>query len=62
MKVILREWRKRRLLTQAELALASGVGLATISRIEQGQGARPRTLRKLAVALGVRVDQLLVFD
>lgn len=62
MKIILKEWRKRRLLTQEELALASGVGLATISRIEQGQSPRPSTLRKLAVALHVRVDELLAFD
>ena len=49
--------------TQAELAEASGVGLATIRRIEQ-TGADPRigTARRLAAALGVRVGWLVEDD
>jgi transcriptional regulator with XRE-family HTH domain len=59
MRVLLKEWRRRRLLTQEALAKKSGVGTATIARIEAGQGARLSTLRKLADALEVTPDQLL---
>jgi transcriptional regulator with XRE-family HTH domain len=59
MRVLLKEWRRRRLLTQGELAEKSGVGVATIARIEAGQGARLSTLRKLAVALDITAEQLL---
>lgn len=59
MQVRLREWRQRRLLTQDELAKKSGVGTATIARIEAGQGARLSTLRKLADALEITPDQML---
>jgi transcriptional regulator with XRE-family HTH domain len=61
-QVRLREWRLRRLLTQEDLAKKSGLGVNTIIRIEQGQGARISTLRKLADALGVTPDQLLGED
>ena len=59
MQVRLRRWRQRRLLTQEELAEKAGVGVATIARIEAGQGARLSTLRKLAQALDVTADELL---
>jgi transcriptional regulator with XRE-family HTH domain len=59
MRVRLKEWRQRRLLTQDDLAKKSGVGSATIARIEAGQGARLSTLRKLAEALEITADQLL---
>ena len=59
MRVLLKEWRRRRLLTQEELARRSGVGVATIARIEAGQGARLSTLRKLADTLNVTPEQLL---
>lgn len=62
MRVRLREWRTRRLLTQEELARKSGVGVTTIIRIEAGQGARISTLRKLAKALAVTADQLITDD
>jgi len=56
----LREWRLRRALAQRDLARASGVGLSTINRVEQGlQLARPSTVRRLAVALGVQPDELM---
>ncbi|MFF4529722.1 helix-turn-helix domain-containing protein [Streptomyces sp. NPDC001407] len=47
--------RKRRGLSQRELAAASGVSLSTIRKLEQGdrEGARLETLRMLAVALRV---------
>ncbi|MBA2512173.1 MAG: helix-turn-helix transcriptional regulator, partial [Rubrobacteraceae bacterium] len=45
---------------QEEMAEESGVGRATISRIERGEtGAHGRTLRKLAAALGVGVEELV---
>jgi transcriptional regulator with XRE-family HTH domain len=62
MRVRLREWRTRRLLTQEELAKKSGVGVTTIIRIEAGQGARISTLRRLAQALAVTADQLITDD
>lgn len=62
MQVRLKEWRQRRLLTQEVLAEKSGVGVATIARIEAGQGARLSTLKKLAETLEVTPDQLLGED
>lgn len=58
--VQLKEWRERRFLTQQQLADAAGVAPATIVRIEQGQ-VTPNfgTLRKLAAALGVTLDDLV---
>lgn len=48
------------MLSQAELAKATGVHTATISRLETGRtGARPSTLRRLAEALGVEPRVLL---
>ena len=59
----LREWRFRRALNQAELAEQSGVARTTIVRLEQGTpNVRPRTLRKLARALGVRPEELVGGD
>lgn len=59
MRVRLKEWRQRRLLTQEELAAKSDVGVNTIIRIEGGQWPRISTLRKLAAALEVTPDELL---
>ncbi|MDQ3793221.1 MAG: helix-turn-helix domain-containing protein [Actinomycetota bacterium] len=56
----LKELRRLRALSQEELAEASGVGRATISCIERGEtGAHGRTLRRLATALGVAVEELV---
>jgi DNA-binding XRE family transcriptional regulator len=56
----LKELRQLRALSQEELAEESGVGRATISRIERGEtGAHGRTLRRLAKALGVGVEELV---
>ena len=56
----LRETRKRKLLTQEQLAERSGVGIATIVRIERNQ-VEPRgsTIRKLAEALDVEPEELV---
>jgi transcriptional regulator with XRE-family HTH domain len=52
--------RRLRAMSQEELAEESGVGRATISRIERGEtGAHGRTLRRLAKALGVGVEELV---
>jgi len=56
----LRTLRRLRAMSQEELAEESGVGRATISRIERGEtGAHGKTLRKLAAALGVDVSELV---
>jgi transcriptional regulator with XRE-family HTH domain len=56
----LKELRRLRALSQQELAEESGVGRATISRIERGEtGAHGRTLRRLAAALRVGVEELV---
>lgn len=56
----LRELRRRRVLSMRDLQECSGVSHNTIWRIESGrQGAHPRTIRKLAEALGVEPEELL---
>ena len=56
----LKELRKERVLSLRELEERSGVSYNTIWRIEDGrQGAHPRTLRKLAEALGVEPRELI---
>ncbi len=56
----LRELRRQRVLSLRELEERSGVSYNTIWRIEDGrQGAQPRTIRKLAEALGVEPYELI---
>ena len=56
----LRELRQRRVLTLHELEQRSGVAYNTIWRLENGKsGAQPRTIRKLAAALGVDPEELV---
>ncbi len=56
----LRRLRRDRVLSLRELEEKSGVSYNTIWRLEDGrQGAHPRTIRKLAEALGVEPGQLL---
>ena len=55
----LRVWRTRRALSQRELALHAGVQQVTVARLETGaRKPRPRTIRALAKALKVTVDEL----
>jgi HTH-type transcriptional regulator, competence development regulator len=55
----LRELREDRTLSARELAEAAGVHYNTVLRLENNQGgAQPRTLRKLAKALGVEPREL----
>ena len=53
--------RKVRDLSQERLAEAADVGVDTVARLEQAKrsNVRPVTLRKLAGALGVSVDDLI---
>ena len=53
--------RKRRALTQMELASEAGLSVDTISKVENGlHEPRPPTVRKLAAALRVEVEVLTV--
>ncbi len=55
----LRNLRERRALSLNDLATLSKVGRVTISRIENGrQQPRPKTIRALAEALHVEVEEL----
>jgi len=56
----LRQLRQLRVLTLHELEKRSGVAYNTIWRLENGRtGAQPRTIRKLAAALGVEPEELV---
>ncbi len=56
----LKELRKARALSLRELAELAGVGHNTIYRIEHGQtNTIPRTVRRLAGALGVEPSELM---
>ena len=56
----LKEIREGKFITQRELAAKSGVGLATIVRLERSQQSpRISTTRRLAVALGVEPQELV---
>jgi transcriptional regulator with XRE-family HTH domain len=56
----LRAARQKAGLTQYELAKLAGVGCGTVHRLETlERGGYPRTLRKLATALGVEPAQLV---
>ena len=53
--------RRRRMLTQTELANEAQVGVVTVSRLENDQGSNPRmsTVRRLADVLDVDASWLL---
>jgi transcriptional regulator with XRE-family HTH domain len=56
----LRALRQQRVLTLRELEERSGVAYNTIWHLENGKrGAQPRTIRKLADALGVAPEALV---
>jgi transcriptional regulator with XRE-family HTH domain len=56
----LQEWRLRRALSQEELSGLAGVHRNTIARLEDGAEGHPRSVRKLAQALGVEPDDLVL--
>jgi transcriptional regulator with XRE-family HTH domain len=56
----LRALRQQRVLTLRELETRSRVAYNTIWHLENGKrGAQPRTIRKLAAALGVEPEELV---
>lgn len=56
----LRQLRRERVLSMRELEEESGVSYNTIYRLENGiTGGQPRTIRKLAKALGVDAVELV---
>jgi transcriptional regulator with XRE-family HTH domain len=56
----LRRLRRERALSQRDLTRITGIAFDTISRLETGkQRAQPRTIRKLADALGVEPRELM---
>ena len=55
----LRRERERNGWTLRELQEESGVDASRISKLENGQGAQGRTVRKLAEALGVSTKDLV---
>ena len=56
----LRELRRQRVLSMRELEEISGVSYNTVWRLENGKtGAQPRTIRKIARALGVDPAELI---
>lgn len=58
---LLRDLRMQRFMTQQELADAAGTTEATVNRLEKDlQTARISTVRKLAAALDVTPDRLMV--
>ena len=63
MRMKLREVRERLFVTQADLAQRTGIAEATISRLENG-AQRPRisTVRKIAEALNVAPEDLVIWD
>jgi transcriptional regulator with XRE-family HTH domain len=59
----LRELRRRRMLSLRELEQRSGVAFDNINKLEnEKRRAQPRTLRKLADALGVEPHELMKED
>jgi transcriptional regulator with XRE-family HTH domain len=59
----LRGLRRARALSQRDLSRMTGIAFDTISRLETGkQRAQPRTIRKLADALGVEPKELMKGD
>lgn len=56
----MRRLRMRQALSQLDLAASAGISRGAVMRIEQGQPARPSTIRRLAHALGVGVMKLTV--
>jgi transcriptional regulator with XRE-family HTH domain len=57
---VLKRLRKKRGLTQFQLAVEAGITLGTLAALEQGENTDPRlsTFLRLAHALGVTLDEL----
>lgn len=60
MNANIRRFRELRALSQRDLAALAKLSVTTVNRIESGQHKpMPRTVRKLAEALGVTPEELL---
>lgn len=60
-RTALKELRESKFLTQRELAEKSGVGVATIARVEKGKHQPTfRTIKRLAAALGIDPSELSI--
>lgn len=59
----LRQWRRRKGISQLELARQAGHSVSTISGIERGKNARPEvmTMRDVSRVLGVGISQIREF-
>lgn len=59
----LRQLRRERALSQRDLSRLTGIAHDSISQLETGKrDAQPRTIRKLAEALGVKPKELMKED
>jgi len=59
----LRQLRRERALSQRDLSRITGIAHDSISQLETGKrDAQPRTIRKLAEALGVEPKELMKED
>jgi transcriptional regulator with XRE-family HTH domain len=59
----LRQLRRERALSQRDLSRVTGIAHDSISQLETGKrDAQPRTIRKLAEALGVKPKELMKED
>ena len=62
----LKEYRQKAGITQEELAMRSGVKLSTLQKLETGKnsinGAAAETVLRLARALGISVEALVIID
>lgn len=52
-----RKIREAKMLSKAELARMAGISPLTVDRIERGKRCRVATMRKILVALGVKISQ-----
>jgi len=60
-RILLKEIREAQFMTQRELAEKSGVGVATIARMEKSKHQPTfRTIKRLAAALGVDPSELAI--
>ena len=58
---LLRAWREYKKLTQVEVAARAGISQPALAQMERNKtNPRKDTLRKLAKALGVEIEQLMV--
>jgi transcriptional regulator with XRE-family HTH domain len=64
MRLRIKELRQERVLSLRELAAKTGMSYANLQRLETGQRKQPwpSTIRKLAEALGVEPNELIVKD